>query len=95
MDINTFSTISISGGTVILPDDFFLQIDFLHILPSLMKQNVSVLEHMNIMVPRVPLIPACRFLGPDDISIRLGNRENVFPVRCTHQHQTVLSKRRE
>ena len=95
MHIHPFSTISICGGTVILPNDFFLQIDFLHILPGLMKEDIPVIEHMNIMVSCVPLFPPCRVVGPDNIPIGLGNRENVFPVRCTHQHQTVLSKRRE
>jgi hypothetical protein len=58
-----------------------------------MKENVSIGKHVDIVMTCVATLWASGLVGPKDFALGVRNGENVFPIGCGNQNQTLSLKK--
>ena len=75
---------------VVFPSDFLLQGDLGGNGPGVVKENVTVRKKLKIVVSGVTALRAAGLILPDDGSVGLADREDVFTIGCANKNEAIF-----
>ena len=87
--MNALPLVPIHLGRVVGPHDLLIEGHLGQLGPRVVIKNVSVWQKVYIMMPGMTPLRPTGLVRPDYLPVTLRDRENVFAVGGTHQHQSL------
>jgi hypothetical protein len=82
--------VDVGAFGVVLPNDLFIGSDLGSDGPGVVEENITVREKLEVVVAGVSVFGSAGFVFPDDGSVGLADREDVFSVGSTDKDEAVF-----
>lgn len=90
VDIDTLSLVAVFAGGLVFPNDFLREGNLLGLGPGVVKEDIPILEKVDIMMAGMPALGAGSVVLPEDGSVHLADRDKVLAVGDSEEDQAVV-----